>query len=722
MKRLLWASLSLLLVFSFVGCSDTSSSSANAQSKSTVENRTPAVKINVPDTLNIPLSEALKKLDEAGFTNIASNAEKDPSWEENRWIVVEQNIPSGTAALPDEEIQLTCRKICHLYIDLKSEANPLFSTYDMDIFLDDKKIGTVANGQVFTDLSNVLEGDHAIRAVNAGNDSVSASKNLTISEDMTFSADIAHGSNIEFKNIKTSSGTQSAELIVDDVVGMVLNNAVSKLTESGFVNIYYQTVDGNSVWDQNNWTVVSQNIEAGSTEDKTVQIVLDVQKTDVLAEEANQVQSIKTAIDAIGEVTIERSIAIQEARKLYDGSKEHIKKQVDNYATLEEAETKLSLLLDEQAVNEAEEAINSIGEVTLDSSAQIETARNMYNRLEERNKNQISNYSVLEEAEAKLSQLLDEKAISEVEAAIDAIGEVTADSSDVIENARTLFDNLDDRIKNQVNNYATLKKAELVLSQIRAESVNTLLDNMDLEALVTQNPDDIKAAYEQYSSLTNEEKKNISKAEELESAMEIIAENESADRIRAVEDSIKALTENNSDNAEEIRKTLSAYYNLSESEKQQISNYEDLQDLNKKLKDTEAKKANESEPSILTKDNNDDLAAILTADYLDPDKQGVFARKYKGKTIEFDCLFLYVEKYPNYDTIFDFVLVPGTDENHLGASLFMVEQAQYISFKFSGNKYPDRLAPGVKIRLQAEVVSGPDPMYIYLKPIKSWGR
>ena len=90
-----------------------------------------------------------------------------------------------------------------LYLDLKSEANLFFDTYDIDIFVDEQEVGSVSNGARFTKLIDVSTGQHELMFCKASNQSVFATKNINITEDTTFQCDIAHGGSINLKNMKT---------------------------------------------------------------------------------------------------------------------------------------------------------------------------------------------------------------------------------------------------------------------------------------------------------------------------------------------------------------------------------------------------------------------------------------------------------------------------------------------------------------------------------------
>ena len=58
-----------------------------------------------------------------------------------------------------------------------------------------------------------------------------------------------------------------------------------------------------------------------------------------------------------------------------------------------------------KAVKSVEKSIASIGEVTLDSEAQITDARKAYDALSKEEKEGVENYSTLKEAEAQLKKI-----------------------------------------------------------------------------------------------------------------------------------------------------------------------------------------------------------------------------------------------------------------------------------------------------------------------------
>ena len=131
----------------------------------------------------------------------------------------------------------------------------------------------------------------------------------------------------------------------------------------------------------------------------------------------------------------------------------------------------LSLKLTGWYVKDVEQKIAAIGEVTLDSEEAIQAARTAYDALRQERKEQVSNYDVLVAAEARLAQLQDE-AVANVEALIAAIGQpVTPASRAAVEAARAAYDALAQKLQARVGNYDVLLAAEARLAELNAENI-----------------------------------------------------------------------------------------------------------------------------------------------------------------------------------------------------------------------------------------------------------
>ena len=149
-------------------------------------------------------------------------------------------------------------------------------------------------------------------------------------------------------------------------------------------------------------------------------------------------------------------------------------------------------------VNRTVKLIDGIGTVTLEKEDAIRAAREAYDKLSAAEKQRVSNYQTLTDAEYTLALLKadkqDQEAAEAVEKLIDAIGTVTPDSEDKIIAAREAYGKLTEAQKALVRNYAELEKAEAQLEALTdpadAETVYRITGDY-LENLGTPTPGSI---------------------------------------------------------------------------------------------------------------------------------------------------------------------------------------------------------------------------------------
>lgn len=115
--------------------------------------------------------------------------------------------------------------------------------------------------------------------------------------------------------------------------------------------------------------------------------------------------------------------------------------------------------------------ISAIGEVTLDSESKIVAAENAVNALEEKEYMQLEQTSVLEEARSAYDELKDisELNVTQVMTLISEIGEVTLDTEDAIKAAKDAYNNLTEKEKANVTNANILNNAIAALFHLQTE-------------------------------------------------------------------------------------------------------------------------------------------------------------------------------------------------------------------------------------------------------------
>ena len=181
---------------------------------------------------------------------------------------------------------------------------------------------------------------------------------------------------------------------------------------------------------------------------------------------------------------------------------------------------------DDPAVVAVKELIDAIGEVTLDSGDAIDAARTAYDKLPEAKKVLVDNYEKLTAAEEAYTALVDAAAAKAVDDRIDAIGEVTLESGDAIKAARAAYDALTDTQKELVKNYEKLTAAEEAYTAlVDAAAAKAVDDLIDAIGEVTADSGDaIKAARAAYDALTDTQKELVKNYEKLLAAEELYEE------------------------------------------------------------------------------------------------------------------------------------------------------------------------------------------------------
>ncbi len=177
------------------------------------------------------------------------------------------------------------------------------------------------------------------------------------------------------------------------------------------------------------------------------------------------IASVELAIDSIGSVTADSGDAIKDAREKYDELSDIEKAKVKNIDKLIAAEKSYKEIV--AKIQDVEEKISAIGEVTKNSKKNIDVARKAYEALPSESKKHVSNYLYLEVAEEMLERV--DKAIS----LISEIGNVTAKSETKIIEARKAYDLLNAEEKALVTNYETLLRAEAKYDALKSTTKTT---------------------------------------------------------------------------------------------------------------------------------------------------------------------------------------------------------------------------------------------------------
>lgn len=274
-----------------------------------------------------------------------------------------------------------------------------------------------------------------------------------------------------------------------------------------------------------------------------------------------------------------------------------------------EAYVDITVVSEEESLSLTEtiNLINSIGDVTIESENAINNARTAYDKLSDSLKECVKNYNLLLNAEAEFAGLKGE--IETIEKLIADIGEVTYNAKNAIEAARSGYDALDEKLKNAVSNYDLLVSAEETISIIEAEIKQVEEKIAEIGNITLDKEEAIKSAREAFNSLPEQSQNGVKNAKTLIKAEETLEQ--LRNDIKNVISMIDNIGEVTLDKETVINSARTAYNSLNEEQKEQVSNYEILvkaEDALSKLKSTAADNKNDSSDndssSNIKTDNN----------------------------------------------------------------------------------------------------------------------
>lgn len=246
---------------------------------------------------------------------------------------------------------------------------------------------------------------------------------------------------------------------------------------------------------------------------------------------SEEAQRVDDLIASVGEISLDSEVRILEAEKAVSQLEEKEQKSLDNLALLQEARAKYNRLL----VDNVESFITAIGTVTLDSADAIQAAEREYASLDEALQPEVENYADL--AAAKEAYRMAQ--VSDIQEAIAAIGTVTLESEDTIAAARAVYEKYDSDIQSAVDNYDLLTAAEDTLLNLRAEQVASMIAAIGTVTLDSKEA--IENAQNALRGLTNEEKNRVANADVLTQANTTYKELEKAAKKQAALDEARSL-------------------------------------------------------------------------------------------------------------------------------------------------------------------------------------
>ncbi len=120
-----------------------------------------------------------------------------------------------------------------LYLDINFVGNLIFSTYDVDVYLDDEKIATLPHGEDYTQLiESIEEGYHTIKFCNVDAPNVSGEDIFEVKNDTTLQCTIfAYSNKVEINDMETTDGVEGAFTSATESADEVSLLPVSEETE-----------------------------------------------------------------------------------------------------------------------------------------------------------------------------------------------------------------------------------------------------------------------------------------------------------------------------------------------------------------------------------------------------------------------------------------------------------------------------------------------------------
>lgn len=231
---------------------------------------------------------------------------------------------------------------------------------------------------------------------------------------------------------------------------------------------------------------------------------------------SEQAQQADDLLSTLFPVTLESEDAILKAEEAVNALSEKQRGKLDNLDLLQKAKDEYQKLVDElnrSLAGKIDALIEAIGEVTLDSGSAIEAAAKAYDSAAP----EVQAFVTLSDTLTEASQAFDDLRVQNMEEVISAIGEVTLESEDAIEAAQEMLAELPDALQEQVSNTQDLLDAAETWKEIKHQALVDAATQTGRERLrVTQfycSEPDTAGGVELYFNFVNRYWETIEKVE-----------------------------------------------------------------------------------------------------------------------------------------------------------------------------------------------------------------
>lgn len=139
---------------------------------------------------------------------------------------------------------------------------------------------------------------------------------------------------------------------------------------------------------------------------------------------------------------------------------------------------------------------------------------------------------------------------------------------------------------------------------------------------------------------------------------------------------------------------------------------------------TEPEPAEPDAETILTAENNGDLAALLVGPGECDESVAAFATKYGGQTIQFDGNIADMANHDSYDTRYDFLIYTGDYNGEVGnpGPSFQFQDVAFFDLKFPASGAPGSVSVGDSLRFTAKVKEFTTGCLLELEPVATETR
>lgn len=667
------------------------------------------------------------------FTGCGNNTSETAS---SNMESVDNNADVEDEAVVEESVVVMHK----LYFDVEVIApEDVLTGHSIELYMDEQMVHKFEDNKYYTELIDAEEGNHVL-SFKVDNEVVSENnQNIELNEDMSVSFVLGYGETLDITSYETVNSIADSAIVYEDMVNVSLDKAMEELSNKHFVNVRYESNDESSILETSDWIVVSQNVSPGIELDKAEEIVLTCRKI---------------YFQLYFDLTFDQNLllATYDIDVYLDGEKIDTIPHGKNFTYM----TKLK-----EGEHSAIFYKNTDNSVYSEKKLDIKTDSTLTGNLHSNNKDIELNDFVLKDGIENTSFEVVNVTGMRLDKALELLGSIGF-TNVVKEPAGDIWVDYNWIVSSQsVAAGSTVdKNTKIVLNSVKKEeylSSNYLSLNISEAAKkAEENGNEILYVdYAQNMYMTN----RISSMDDNEKKLWVVKQatfNDegkiqlyfiytgkvempdvvSANLVDALATLKKAGFSSIENKAEDdgfiwdnadwkvTAQSVQAGTSINANETitltvANINTTSTSQQTNNTQTDTEEKKAEETEEeNILTKDNCEELAELLSAKVVDPDKQSKFVYNHTGDIIEFDAIVADLQQKEGTKTYYSYTFVPGEDIDHVGAALFTTDYIQWRHFNWENS--PGELRITSKIRIRAKVLGGSS--YIEIEPVKTWGR